>query len=560
MKSLKENRKGITLVSLVITIVVLLILVSIATYSGIEVIKSSRLTTFTTEMKIMQTQVNELYQRYKNGDNTVLDIGSVLQQANKAFNASGITEQSEYRYFDQNTIKDVLKIEGVEGEFFVNIKKRSVVSYEGVKYEGNTYYTLDQLPNGLYNVEYNDKNIKMNKPIFDTSVEKVSEGKWRVTVSNIQYEGYIDKWDVNYQLEGQNYKSEDLSFIVTQPGEYTISISNGNVKSNLKTVDVLITVEMAKKMNKVFDDNIELIDTYQNQLTIPKGFKIAEDSANDVTGGVVIEDATYDGTIGSQFVWIPVSDTIEGESYLITKPDKTTVEIKLGRYVFDSSGNIDTTLSKTNPSDQLKIFLNQSYYYTEGLKNSTTSNTHAKDIETFINSAKTNHGYYIGRYEARKSSAGNLTEVGTDSVYNGIIQPDAATASRNMYNELLPFTSDLMNSYAWDTAIVFEQTFDNRTTDKTKPYSIQNSLNTSLATTGTNNLTDTTKQDKICNIWDMASNYCEWTTETYSEDNFTYAVYRGGYYGSSGNFTSNRNGYDTSDAVSNGSFRPLLYL
>ena len=244
MKSLKENRKGITLVSLVITIVVLLILASIATYSGIEVIKSSRLTTFTTEMKIMQTQVNELYQRYKNGDNTVLDIGkdlgSVLQQANKAFNASGITEQSEYRYFDQNTIKDVLKIEGVEGEFFVNIKERSVVSYEGFKYEGKTYYTLDQLPNGLYNVEYNDKNINMDKPTFDTSVEKVSEGKWRVTVSNIQYNGYIDKWKVNYQLEGQDSwnTSEDLSFIATESGEYVLQLVNGNIKSDEKIITV----------------------------------------------------------------------------------------------------------------------------------------------------------------------------------------------------------------------------------------------------------------------------------------------------------------------------------
>ena len=244
MRILNESRKGITLISLVITIVVLLILTSIATYSGIEVIKSSKLTTFTTEMKIMQTQVNELYQRYKNGDNTVLDIGkdlgSVLQQANKAFNASGITEQSEYRYFDQNTIKDVLKIEGVEGEFFVNIKERSVVSYEGFKYEGKTYYTLDQLPNGLYNVEYNDKNINMDKPTFDTSVEKVSEGKWRVTVSNIQYDGYINNWKVNYKLEGQDFwnTTEDLSFIATESGEYALRLINGNIKSDEKIITV----------------------------------------------------------------------------------------------------------------------------------------------------------------------------------------------------------------------------------------------------------------------------------------------------------------------------------
>lgn len=241
MKNLKKNTKGITLVTLVITIVVLLILASIATYSGIEVIKSSRLTTFTTEMKIMQTQVNELYQRYKDGDSIVLDFGKdlniVSEQANKVLNASGTAEaeQNEYRYFDQETIKN-LKIEGVEGEFFINIKTRSVVSYEGFKYDDRIYYTLEQLPNGLYNVEYTDANEGIDSPTFDTSVEKISEGKWRVTVSNIQYEGYIDKWQVNYKLnESNNWNtSEDLSFVVNQEGNYIIKIVNGNVKSDEK--------------------------------------------------------------------------------------------------------------------------------------------------------------------------------------------------------------------------------------------------------------------------------------------------------------------------------------
>ena len=36
------------------------------------------------------------------------------------------------------------------------------------------------------------------------------------------------------------------------------------------------------------------------------------------------------------------------------------------------------------------------------------------------------------------------------------------------------FKSDLVNSYAWDTTIVFAQTFDNRL-DKTNQYSKQTS-------------------------------------------------------------------------------------
>ena len=234
MRKNKKNEKGITLISLAITIVVLLLLTSIATYSGIGVIKSSNLTTFTTEMKIMQTQVNKLYENNKDSMGTIgkdININSdVKTQADEIFTekASGITDQTGYRYFDQETIKN-LKIEGVESEFFVNIEKRSVVSYMGLEYEEKTYYTLEQLPNGLYNVEYENKNI--GQPTFDTNIEKLSEGNWKITISNIQYSGYINKWEIQYQKEGETYwnTSEELSFIVTQIGNYTVQIKNGNV-------------------------------------------------------------------------------------------------------------------------------------------------------------------------------------------------------------------------------------------------------------------------------------------------------------------------------------------
>ena len=48
----KTKESGITLVALVITVIVLLILSSIVTYSGLNVVKSSKFTVFTTGMKI----------------------------------------------------------------------------------------------------------------------------------------------------------------------------------------------------------------------------------------------------------------------------------------------------------------------------------------------------------------------------------------------------------------------------------------------------------------------------------------------------------------------------
>ena len=197
--------------------------------------------------------------------------------------------------------------------------------------------------------------------------------------------------------------------------------------------------------------------------------------------------------------------------------------------------------------------LNSHKFYYQELATSTGGNTTAKSITNFKNSVSTNKGFYIGRYEARKNRT--ITEVGTDTVWNGITQPNAATAARNMYKDATTFTSDLMNSYAWDTATLFLQTCGDNPT-----YSQKTSVNSQLATTGTNDTTKYTEtQDIQCNIYDMASNVIEWTTETFSGSGSA-CVRRGDYYNGSSLCTSYRDYISTSYGYDNTGFRPLLYL
>ena len=256
---MKKNNSGITLTSLIITIIVLLILASIAVYSGIETVRSSKLTKFTTEMKIMQLKVNDLYDSYTNNRSVkvgeteyvgkgqeasegveakpgVQEIGKDLSTApqdklSEASSGSGIdiTTENGYRYYDIATINS-LEIEGVEGEFFISVPNRQVISVDGFEYDGQKYYTLEQLPDGLYNVEYNPIN---DVPTFDATYEKIGDNKWKITISNIQYDGYISKWDVRYQKDGQSYwnTSEELTFEVNESGLYKIYIEKGDVRS-----------------------------------------------------------------------------------------------------------------------------------------------------------------------------------------------------------------------------------------------------------------------------------------------------------------------------------------
>jgi len=387
-----KSQKGITLVSLVITIIVLSILASIATYSGISVIKSSKFTTFTAELKIMQTGVNTVYEDSKQKGNNIEQYGEeitkeVQTQANKVFTteASGITEQTGYRYWSNNYIKNTLKIEGVEQSFFVNLEKRSVVSYEGLEYEGKTYYTLEQLPNGLYNVEYEKPTAEA--PTFDVRMETISDNKWRITVSNIQYDGYIDRWQVAYQLENSDYWSttKDLNFVVTEEGNYNIQVVNEGVKSESKRLQVATTVEEVKNKGKFFEKKTTIQDSFGNKVVVPEGFKIAKDSANTIADGIVIEDFTSNQ---NQFIWVPV----------------------------DNIANFK--LMKGYLKDSLYEITNCTEPFASGY--STETSNEQSDYNTMKKSVEENHGFYIGRFEAGKDSSGNVVVKKGADIYNNV--------------------------------------------------------------------------------------------------------------------------------------------
>lgn len=349
--------------------------------------------------------------------------------------------------------------------------------------------------------------------------------------------------------------------------------------------------------------NIDVWDKYGNKIVVPAGFKILVDdttnNADTVIEGIVIEH----GTDGNQFVWIPVGTVYTNQSQTTSK------KITLGRYVFalpnndldgdgtnETAGEIVTGLSVTNPSDKLKSTSTATFGYTEGLKNSTTTNAHARDIEAFIISATTRGGYYLGRYEAGdssktavanrtgtsgKSTAGTLVCKANQVPYNWITQPDASSKCQSMYADGYSsgtFSSDLINSYAWDTAITFIQTFGTENTGD-EYYGTSMTYSCSLGRsatstsepqkTGTNKLYSVKIVDKQLNVYDMAGNCFEWTTETCEYMNSLGKMtrpctYRGAYYAGSANERASKryglSNYGNTVSKANIAFRPILYV
>ena len=308
--------------------------------------------------------------------------------------------------------------------------------------------------------------------------------------------------------------------------------------------DTSTTQKISTLVGKVVDKNTKAEDAYGNKITIPKGFKILEHNPTSSRGavtynytnseetgehipavqdGIVIEN----GTDGNQFVWVPVGT--------IKNKNNTTNTITLGRYEFDSN----TGALKSNTPVQVasvenctqEVTINTNYKELSVFRagnsatDSTAQNATARNLEEFISTTLANGGYYIARFEA-SGTASKVTSKYDQTVLANITQPNAAKAAREMYGEIkennkLVYASDLVNSYAWDTAIIFIQTYSTET--DASSYASQNK-STSFANTGKSN-------DKYCNIFDMSGNAYEWTTE-YSaksvDSDFCPCVPRGG--------------------------------
>ena len=188
---------------------------------------------------------------------------------------------------------------------------------------------------------------------------------------------------------------------------------------------------------------------------IPKGFKpVNVDTANwgngstvpteeAVKAGLIIEDAE-----GNQFVWIAVDGEV----------------VKLNRYDFANDGT-ESELTRTD-------CLEEDATNTANLRK--YGNMIARDINAFKESVAEHGGYYIARYEAsygvdakpNSKKSTNLpiptkgvayTPIQEGTLWNNVTQREAGLICRAMYDNNYGITSDLMNSYAWDTAIVFIQ-------------------------------------------------------------------------------------------------------
>ena len=357
---------------------------------------------------------------------------------------------------------------------------------------------------------------------------------------------------------------------------HVLTVDNAGNKGEKISEAIVVEEGTPKIENNLGDtisttENTDLKDSFGNKITVPAGFYIvtpsqdstvtydySEDGTPVVQDGIVIQNKTD----GNQFVWVPIGD--------IKNKDGSTTTIKLGRYSnFTMSGTTLPTPAQeaTESSYNTAVLIDTNYFEVsdsftgDGIVNAASSygNTKAINLQEWISTSLANGGYYIARYEASRNTTETTKAASIKGAFPwvGNTQLNAAIAAKATYpvngTTSSNYYSDLINSYAWDTAIVFIQAYED-TTYASKNYS------TSYTTTGAN-------PDKVCNIHDISGNAWEWSTETSTSSSSRYAspcTLRGGHYNTYNSgayyYTSVRGSNTTANSSSTGSFRLTLYV
>ena len=281
---------------------------------------------------------------------------------------------------------------------------------------------------------------------------------------------------------------------------------------------------------------------------IPEGFKVADDSASTVQGGVVIEDKD-----GNQFVWVPVA---------------TLADYKRTAY----STNVATEETDT-ATNSIKINYSSSKnseYFTEALP---------EDEKTSVERYK---GFYIGRYEAGDKenteaktlrSSNDVTKTVTikanQAPYNNVTKTQAISLAEGFATKQgYKAKTKLVSSYAWDTTIAFLQKVNSDYGNSSEEGNYRDTTFSYTDITGASQtkatssrvLVPTGQTTPVCNIYDMGGNVMEWTTESFSYTPYPYAERGGNSYGT---FANNPAGYRSgnSDIASDyDGFRLTLFM
>ncbi|HJJ16056.1 MAG TPA: hypothetical protein OIM60_06585 [Clostridiaceae bacterium] len=371
-----------------------------------------------------------------NGENTTLGI----QDLGDSISGYGVIKddiekimgnnKDDFKFYS-NDLLQKLGVEGTKQGFFVNIKQRKVISEKGLKYKNKMYYTLDELPDGFYNVEYEDKNTE-SPQIGNIETMSLDANSWKFIVSDIKYGGYVNKGQVFYKKDGaENWeKTESDYFVVSEPGKYDVKVVD--VAGNESEIQKKETnpADSPECWEKIY--NPEPLQWYSYGNSNVNEPKLKGNMTPIRYIGVVAEGANTTNNWanaitadGSMWVWIPryaYKITYYTDSnYTTTTTNKTQygkIDVAFVKYENGQNMFLNSTDSGEITSDPTEVGAGTEKWLVHPAFINDSSNNFANggwDREL--------SGIWVGKFEATgtkiKDSDGNVTEA-TISVMPGV--------------------------------------------------------------------------------------------------------------------------------------------
>ena len=496
-----NNKKGITLIALVVTVVVLIIL------AGVSI-------------------------------NAVLGDNGIIKKANQAASVTKEAEVKEainrtilefYLTNDYETLEDFLKAKVTEGKIdsvtknadgTLTVKKGEY----SVTVENKTNSSGGSSSGGSTGGETQTPEIT----IGEAKVVANSDGTGSaITDADSVYLGNTLYITFSHSITGGTTTvDKTIPYAVTANGTYTFTVT-GTVNGKSYTKNVSVTVNQFKTAKDYVAANVEV--TYPDgKVWIPESFRIAKDSASKVQDGVVIEDKDE-----NQFVWVPVATiadykrtwyTGDGSfsdySEALPEDEKTSVErykgFYIGRY---EAGDKENTEAKTLRS----------------------SNDVTKTVTIKANQAPYN---YVTRTQAVSLAEGFATKQG--------YKAKTKLVSSYAWDTTIAFLQKVNSDYGSSSE---EGNYSNTTfsyTDITGASKTKAKSSYVLVPTG--------QTTPVCNIYDMGGNVDEWTTESYSNTRRPYAGRGGGYGISFASYPAGGRDFNPDDAYADVGFRLTLFM
>ena len=462
MKNKKNN--GITLIALVITIIVLLILagVTIATLTG------------------------------ENG---------ILTRASDAAEQTEIAEE----------------------------KEAIGVAYAGVLADNNgTGVSASELQEELekngYNATVVDNGDGTLTVTFESGNEYTIDANGSITgptVSNITATMKI----VGEKVETPPLPSSDFTHTEgTVDTGYVIKDSNGNefvwvpVDKNQK-----IQINVTSKSGNI--ESISLTNPYGDEIALPNADNLGTTYSNteiDPTINGKYINGTYklSVTVGEETKEVELNvNSLYGQR--MWELDMLTEEIAIAKGYENLDDFIQNyfRMPEGTSVEDVKAMIASSYK--EGMWS---------DTEDYKSQVNENGGFYIGRYEASYENGSAVSKVSTvantgstlenGKLWNWISQTDALEYAKDMYTST-EFTSSLLTGVAWDRTLSWLEETGAVTLEEiivdSKSWGNYNDDSFSGTTTSLIN-TGSMTQTRVNNLYDLAGNLQEWTTEADNTD------------------------------------------